>query len=73
MNRATSTRRPEDHPSDNLFKQLVEAWCKNDYGDTAAWIRGLPTGSDRERATKYLIAYLKHHGRGHLVSEWKSQ
>lgn len=67
------TRRPEDHPSDKLFGRLVDAWCKNDYADTAAWIRSLPPGSDRDMATKKVIAFLEYNGGGKRVSEWKTQ
>jgi hypothetical protein len=66
------TQRPEDHPSDNAFQQLVDAWCKNDYGDTASWIRSLPPGSDRDTGKKKVIAYLETHGGGDFLSEWKS-
>jgi hypothetical protein len=67
------TQRSEDHPSDKLFGRLVDAWCKSDYAETAAWIRSLPPGYDRDMATKAVIAFLEYNGAPQFVLEWKRQ
>ena len=33
------TQREEDRPTGKLLGRLVANWCKNDYADTAAWVR----------------------------------
>lgn len=67
------TQRAEDRPSGKLVGRLVDAWCKNDYPDTAAWVRALPPGPEREAVTKEVIAFLKYNGGDKLVREWESR
>lgn len=66
------TQSEEDRPSGKLLGRLVKAWCKNDYPDTAAWVRALPPGPERDTATKEVIAFLKYNGATNLVPEWQS-
>ena len=67
------TQREEDRPSGKHLGWLVKKWCKNDYADTAAWVRALPPGPERDTATKEVIAFLKYNGGGKLVSEWEGR
>ena len=66
-------QREEDRPSGKLLGRLVKAWCKNDYPDTAAWVRALPPGPERDTATREVIAFLKYNGGGKLVREWEGR
>lgn len=67
------TKRAEDRPSGKLLGRLVKAWCQHDYPDTAAWVRALPPGLERDAVTKEVIAFLKDSGAAKLVPEWVSQ
>ena len=63
----------EDRPSGKFLGRLVTAWGKNDYPDTAAWVRRLPPGPERDVVTKEMIAFLKHNGGAKLVPEWEGR
>jgi hypothetical protein len=64
------TRLDGDRPSSKALSELVKAWCKNDYLDTAKWVRTLPPGTERQTIIASVIRFLQDSGANELVSEW---
>jgi len=64
-------QRPEDRPSGNFLKRLVNDWCDRDYPDTANWVRTLPPGPERDKARKTVVEFLEWNREYELAKEWK--
>ena len=78
-------QRNEDRAAGTSLEKLVTSWCLNDYFDTAAWVRTLPAGAERDSAAKGIMGFfhqtyirrMLHPPAGEaadaLMKEWKQK
>jgi hypothetical protein len=66
------TKVEADRPSGRAHSELVKRWCKNDYLDTAKWVRDLSPGEERQEAIASVISFLQASGAKQLANDWKT-
>ncbi len=67
------TQHEEDRPSGKTLQWLAKKWSEDDYASTAAWVRSLPPGPERDTATQGLITSLKWNGAPERAREWEKK